>query len=577
MKITTFLFCILFTHFALSGNAQVPDAINYQTVVRDGNGEILANQNISLRFTIRQGSQSGTSVYQETHALSTNEFGLAKTYIATGNVVSGSFSGIDWLANNYYLQVELDAGTGYSNMGTAQLVSVPYSLAAGKAATATNMTLDDMTNVNTGTPAAGQVLEWNGAEWVAGTDDTGAGGDDWGNQSAVTNSTLTGNGTAGNALGIAQQGATSGQVLKWNGTAWAPANDVGGGAGDNWGTQVVQTDATLSGQGIVGNTLKLAQQGAASGQVLKWNGTTWAPGADDGGNVLSGSPNYLVKFISNDAGGLSQIFDDGSFVGIGTIAPDYRLHIVNTGEDILKLQNQVALSVDVASSQYFQTGSWYTGAIKTIGTGTNSARLGLYTYAATASSGLIERVSILDNGNVGIGVTNPTAKLEVNGNIKISGGNPGAGKVLTSDAAGVASWEDIANPHIAFSEYTFTSQTVGSLATLQLVPTTESFDDGNAFSGGQFTAPSDGVYHFDMQLDIYGVSNYSMVNSHNFYVLKNGGALYSFSPSKNVQMEALAYSFTEKLVAGDVITFQIYNGASTSLYAALNVSGFKVY
>jgi hypothetical protein len=44
------------------------------------------------------------------------------------------------------------------------------------------------------------------------------------------------------------------------------------------------------------------------------------------------------------------------------------------------------------------------------------------------------------NGNVGIGTSTPGAKLEVAGQIKIIGGLPGAGKVLTSDASGLASW-----------------------------------------------------------------------------------------------------------------------------------------
>jgi hypothetical protein len=45
------------------------------------------------------------------------------------------------------------------------------------------------------------------------------------------------------------------------------------------------------------------------------------------------------------------------------------------------------------------------------------------------------------NGDVGIGIAAPTAKLEVAGQVKITGGVPGAGKVLTSDADGLASWE----------------------------------------------------------------------------------------------------------------------------------------
>jgi hypothetical protein len=43
--------------------------------------------------------------------------------------------------------------------------------------------------------------------------------------------------------------------------------------------------------------------------------------------------------------------------------------------------------------------------------------------------------------NVGIGTDDPSAKLEVAGQVKITGGAPGAGKVLTSDAAGLATWE----------------------------------------------------------------------------------------------------------------------------------------
>lgn len=49
-----------------------------------------------------------------------------------------------------------------------------------------------------------------------------------------------------------------------------------------------------------------------------------------------------------------------------------------------------------------------------------------------------------ENGNVGIGTNTPGAKLEVNGQLKITGGTPGANKVLTSDANGLATWENAA-------------------------------------------------------------------------------------------------------------------------------------
>jgi hypothetical protein len=42
-----------------------------------------------------------------------------------------------------------------------------------------------------------------------------------------------------------------------------------------------------------------------------------------------------------------------------------------------------------------------------------------------------------------LGTNAPSEKLEVNGQVKITGGTPGAGKVLTSDASGTASWQFI--------------------------------------------------------------------------------------------------------------------------------------
>ena len=44
--------------------------------------------------------------------------------------------------------------------------------------------------------------------------------------------------------------------------------------------------------------------------------------------------------------------------------------------------------------------------------------------------------------NVGIGTSNPTASLEVNGSFKITNGSQGNGKVLTSDSNGLATWKN---------------------------------------------------------------------------------------------------------------------------------------
>ncbi len=73
---------------------------------------------------------------------------------------------------------------------------------------------------------------------------------------------------------IAQQGASSGQVLKWTGSTWYPGDDEGG---DDWGSDVVNTTTRLTGNGTSGSPLDIARNGATSGQVLSWNGSSWAP------------------------------------------------------------------------------------------------------------------------------------------------------------------------------------------------------------------------------------------------------------------------------------------------------------
>src|SRR6185295_16465992 len=211
-----------------SALAQAPDGFNYQAVVRDESGNIITNGSVDVRFTIHQTTSSGTTVYQETQSITTNAYGLITAIIGEGTVVSGTFSTIAWSSDDYYLQVEVDNGGGFVDMGSSQLMSVPYAKSADKANTsnmATNMQLNDLTDVNASSPSNGQVLQWNGSNWVAANG--GGSGDDWGSQTAATDATLSGDGTGGNPLGIAQQGASNGQFLQWNGSAWVPATVSG--------------------------------------------------------------------------------------------------------------------------------------------------------------------------------------------------------------------------------------------------------------------------------------------------------------------------------------------------------------
>ena len=127
----SFLFA-LFTLSSLLVASQSPQMFNYQAVARDASANPLPDStNVNLRFTIHYGSASGTIVYQETQATITNQFGLLTAQVGNGLVVQGSFSGINWGSNTEYLQVEISInGGGYNNMGSTQLISVPYALYA---------------------------------------------------------------------------------------------------------------------------------------------------------------------------------------------------------------------------------------------------------------------------------------------------------------------------------------------------------------------------------------------------------------------------------------------------------------
>ena len=60
--------------------AQAPMAFNYQGVARDASGNLLANQAIGLRISLISGSPTGTDQLIETHATTTNDFGVIQHY-----------------------------------------------------------------------------------------------------------------------------------------------------------------------------------------------------------------------------------------------------------------------------------------------------------------------------------------------------------------------------------------------------------------------------------------------------------------------------------------------------------------
>lgn len=197
-------------------------------------------------------------------------------------------------------------------------------------------------------------------------------------------------------------------------------------------------------------------------------------------------------------------------IGIGTPSPAMKLHISSAADTALLLvDNTTTLNVNTNSGVYFKNGNYFTGAIKTIGTGTVFARMGFFTFATSFQNGLQERLSIADNGNVGIGWDAPEAKLDINGDIKIRGGGAGTGKVLTSDVNGLATWQTPAATNSGFKAVVGSGGfNVASSTNTPIIFTAEDYDDPSAFFSSSFFVPANGLYHFDALItwDMTGVA-----------------------------------------------------------------------
>ncbi len=130
-KLLSFFASILFTGLLF---AQSPAKFSYQAVVRNGNGSLVINNNVGVRLNLLKGSDTGPSVFEELHVLTTNANGLLTAEVGGGSPVFGNFSTINWSDGPYFLKTEIDpeGGSSYSISGTSQLLSVPYALYAEK-------------------------------------------------------------------------------------------------------------------------------------------------------------------------------------------------------------------------------------------------------------------------------------------------------------------------------------------------------------------------------------------------------------------------------------------------------------
>jgi uncharacterized protein (TIGR02145 family) len=104
--------------------SQAPALIAYQAVARDAGGQFLSNASLMARFTIHDFSASGEPVWQEMQTVNTNALGLFAVQLG----ITIPLTIVNWSNGNKFMQVEIDLGQGYVDIGTQQMLSVPYAL-----------------------------------------------------------------------------------------------------------------------------------------------------------------------------------------------------------------------------------------------------------------------------------------------------------------------------------------------------------------------------------------------------------------------------------------------------------------
>ncbi len=115
---------LLFSLLSVSLFSQSPPLIPYQAIARDASGQPLANATLYARFTIHDNTATGPTVWQEIQTVSTSALGLFTAQLGS----SVSLGNVNWTAGAKFMQVEIDLGNGFIDLGTQQMLSVPYAL-----------------------------------------------------------------------------------------------------------------------------------------------------------------------------------------------------------------------------------------------------------------------------------------------------------------------------------------------------------------------------------------------------------------------------------------------------------------
>jgi hypothetical protein len=193
------------------------------------------------------------------------------------------------------------------------------------------------------------------------------------------------------------------------------------------------------------------------------------------------------------------------------------------------------------------------------------------------------------NGNTGIGTTTPTARLDVNGDIRIRGNSPVVGSMLISnDNNGNATWQDPVEFRTEGCLNGDALSVPGNTWTKVLFNSTMAYNLGLMYQplASQFVAPVRGIYHFTTQVAFqnkrnevgvgFGGSRNGTALSLPYIRYSNGGitdvsanTTYPISIANVVPLSA-----DLRLEAGDIVWVIVYRSGSDTVNPAGGTTWF---
>lgn len=263
------LFCLVMAAVAF---AQSPQKFKFQAVARDASGLPYISANLAVRVSLVRGSAAGMIDYAERHSITTSPLGVFDLEIGGGTLLSGDMNMLDWGTHSYYLKIDIDpnGGSSYTNLGTSQLLSVPYAIYSRESGNGGNPT-DELQNLQYD-PATQTLTLTNGNSVTL---NVGSGGTD--NQMLSYDPTSGALSiTNGNTINIpaGPQGEQGPAGPSGPAGPQGPQGPQGPAGQDGTGVQIVGTVATVNNLPASGNPgdLYIVQ---ADGNGYVWDGAMW--------------------------------------------------------------------------------------------------------------------------------------------------------------------------------------------------------------------------------------------------------------------------------------------------------------